>query len=390
MASSTGTLAEGKLFATAPTGSNIGLQVGGAGFLYGTSSASPAGVIGLDGVDMYGSSLTTGFTTVATLAAAPTVLWLASPGVMYTGDAAGAITKLTGSGLSFAVEYTTAVTFSLNGGATVTVGGFNGMSGYAPADSSSYKLVFTSSGSSANYLVSFDTVAMTAVGIARTCTNSLWAGVGLGPLPPPSQTATSSASASPTITASATAPPSTGASPSSSPSGTPSLSLTSSVTPTPLETPSFTRTPHAPCVNTAPPAGNAPPAQTSVIAFRTGGGGSSALATTGSVAVWLDEVDVATGAVLQTWALPNGQCVGALTAATAGYNQISRTFDGGAVFLPCFKTNASSAAISNANQKAVWGLYPDGSVSLASTWAATGTGNMRGVAAMSAVSGPIY
>jgi len=141
----------------------------------------------------------------------------------------------------------------------------------------------------------------------------------------------------------------------------------------------------AACSTTAPGGGNVAllgGGGASLLALRLGDG-SGTVGTAGSIQSYLDEVSIATGAVLQTWVFPTGTsggCVQGLTttANSAGYSQIGRSTDGAAVFIPCYMMAVGSTAPGSSVQKAIWRADASGTVAQAATWSASGTGTVSG------------
>jgi hypothetical protein len=250
------------------------------------------------------------------------------------------------------------------GGGAVSVTAFRGASGLTDPSTGAFTLFgATGSASGNNYVIAFrtDTEAVRALAVAGA--NYDFRAVMAPPQP---------VTPTPTVTPSA--------SPGSDPSSSPTPSWTASASPT--LTPAL--------CGLAQGAGvpNAPVAPGSLIALRVGSGAAALPTGVGMREAFLEEINVDTGARMQTWALPlvaGGSPVGCAIGtsfSTDGF--IGRAADGGAVLVPCWNAPVNnSAALSGAVTKVAARLAPGGGLDVAATWTDSST-NYRSITALTA------
>lgn len=219
------------------------------------------------------------------------------------------------------ISFTNPVTSSV-----VSVTGIRGLTGMTDYATNQFTLYASSSATGNNYLLKYNTVTDTWSYLWQAARGYDIRAVAIAPHTPPtpsstpSPSATRTNSATPTVTPSVTASLTQGGSPTSSPSITASVSSTGTATRTPSAT--GTRTPQACAPDAALLAGRPlAAAGTSFLAVRLGTG--TAPLTTGApyyTNFFIDEVDAASGARLQSIAVSPNPALGGCVAQVGPNN----------------------------------------------------------------------
>jgi hypothetical protein len=248
--------------------------------------------------------------------------------------------------------------------------GVRSLTGFTDAASGHFTLLFTTGGPSvalgSNLLARYNTVTGEFATIARACMFTEFRSVALSPVAP-----------------SSSGTPSPSRDPAASPLPTTTSSASVSETPTASAAPTRSRTPTASSTPFCFPAAGAPApfAPGSVVALRVGSGRPGIQTTLVAREAFLDEFDPATGARLQSIALPTGfpvvdAATGALTSAggvtlQAGWpfeGQIGRTANGGALVLSGWAVPVGTLVVFQNHTRHTLTVGPDGVPTTAAAW----------------------
>lgn len=272
----------------------------------------------------------------------------------FIADSSGNFTAAPGFPKA-SVSFTDTVT-----AATVSVSGTRGIAVYRDPSSGAATVFATTITTGANHLIRYNEGADTWSMVARAGTGFDFRNpIGAVPFIAPSPTNTPTGTATP----SATATMSGGA----SPTGTSTPTQTGTPTPTQTLLPCSTQT------------GGRMVAQSGSVFVLRLGSGTTPLATTGYREFFMDEVDVTTGARLQSIAVPSdpsqGGCVAGMGLTTEAY--IARSANGDATIVGCWgmglNSHVTGTAVSNSVAKVVGKIDATGAWSVAASFTCNAT-----------------
>ena len=342
--------------------------------------------LGVNRVNSLGSSL--GYTQLMEVDSAATATAPAYSNVgsivfenantMYTADLSGTtslntITKYTYDGASWvlAPNYPKPWPVVSWQGQNILVSGARGLTGVSIEGD--FTLFFSTALNATqpglgNFLVKFSTTSETFTALARSCSLTDWRGIAPAPRPA-SPTQTPAPDVSPSATPPITETPTTTAT--VTPPNTPSRSAS------PVPTPSNLPTPLLCSASVVDNAVGSPPTTGNAIVLRIGSG-TSPVGAAGAREAFLDEINLASGAVVQSWALPTGASGGCVIGSSPTEGSIARSVEGGHILVPCWQSAPTTVTLTNAFNKAAYGLTRAGTLSMLSSWT-DGTTNFRSI-----------